>query len=409
MEKIEKLFFSNLIQMENNIMRLINNKSKENTSTKFNFSRNLFLKNKNKTSSNFNLYKYSNQSNHNSSDTPNKKEELFKSDIDSMSNKKTMLVNSAKFAQNFLKRINNKNIRSQISSAKTCDKKNYSKITHWLNLTQIKKRKIDYIKSKFLSEQKNYYKKLFQKEEFGKINSFLWNDQNKFYNHIDKFKKIYFEQDKSNSLSMKNKAENFSISSYNKFIGSHTKKNNYTSIKIRKYNSPNIIKKSNYLFLDYKNNIKSKKNYSIDISKENKKNNKQKENKGYKGNYELKKNDKIIDDNYNEYLKGISSSESNKSKSEANILSKKNNEISFKKIKPWKSKLLLNDRSENAKTLKRLNQFNYSNIMFRNNKKLLQFRKLNSNKRKISDDISNSIIIENHAVREKIPYMKKVY
>ena len=169
MEKIEKLFFSNLIQMENNIMRLINNKSKENTSTKFNFSRNLFLKNKNKTSSNINLYKYSNQSNHNSSDTPNKKEELFKSDIDSMSNKKTMLVNSAKFAQNFLKRINNKNIRSQISSAKTCDKKNYSKITHWLNLTQIKKRKIDYIKSKFLSEQKNYYKKLFQKEEFGKI------------------------------------------------------------------------------------------------------------------------------------------------------------------------------------------------------------------------------------------------
>ena len=163
------------------------------------------------------------------------------------------------------------------------------------------------------------------------------------------------------------------------------------------------------MFLDYKNNIKSKKNYSIDISKENKKNNKQKENKGYKGNYELKKNDKIIDDNYNEYLKGISSSESNKSKSEVNILSKKNNEISFKKIKPWKSKLLLNDRSENAKTLKRLNQFNYSNIMFRNNKKLLQFRKLNSNKRKISDDISNSIIIENHAVREKIDYMKKVY
>ena len=162
------------------------------------------------------------------------------------------------------------------------------------------------------------------------------------------------------------------------------------------------------MFLDYKNNIKSKKNYSIDISKENKKNNKQKENKGYKGNYELKKNDKIIDDNYNEYLKGISSSESNKSKSEANILSKKNNEISFKKIKAWKSKLLLNDRSENAKTLKRLNQFNYSNIMFRNNKKLLQFRKLNSNKRKISDDISNSIIIENHAVREKIDYMKKV-
>ena len=40
--------------------------------------------------------------------------------------------------------------------------------------------------------------------------------------------------------------------------------------------------------------------------------------------------------------------------------------------------------------------------MLRNNKKILQFRKLNSNKRKILDDINNSIIIENDIAGEKI-------
>ena len=48
MEKIENLLYNNLISLENNLIRLINNNSKENTSTKFRFSRNLFLKNKNK-------------------------------------------------------------------------------------------------------------------------------------------------------------------------------------------------------------------------------------------------------------------------------------------------------------------------------------------------------------------------
>ena len=45
--------------------------------------------------------------------------------------------------------------------------------------------------------------------------------------------------------------------------------------------------------------------------------------------------------------------------------------------------------------------------MLRNNKKILQFRKLNSNKRKILDDINNSIIIENDIVGEKIKLFEK--
>ena len=97
--------------------------------------------------------------------------------------------------------------------------------------------------------------------------------------------------------------------------------NNYNIIKIKKCNSPNIIKSSNYLLLDNKNNIRSKKNYTIKKSKENKKDKENKKNDEHNGNYKLNEDDKIIDDNYNEYLKGIiTSSESNKSKSEKNII-----------------------------------------------------------------------------------------
>ena len=106
MEKVENLLYNNLKSLENNFIRLINNNSKENTSTKFRFSRNLFLKNKNKTSSNFNIYKNPNPSDYNSIDTPNKKEELFKSDINSINSKKTIFENSFQFEQNFLSRIN---------------------------------------------------------------------------------------------------------------------------------------------------------------------------------------------------------------------------------------------------------------------------------------------------------------
>ena len=258
-------------------MKLINNNSKENTSTKFHFSRNLLLKNKNKTSSNFNIYKNPNPSDYNSIDTPNKKEELFKSDINSINSKKTIFENSFQFEQNFLSRINYKKNSREIFSAKSCDKKIYPKIINRLNLSKIKKRKIDYIKNKFLLMQKNYYKELFKKEELEsfsnysrKINSFLGKIENK-YNNIDKLIKYYLEQDNSNAHLKKNKVNNFSISSYKNFDGYHTKKNNYNIIKIKKCNSPNIIKSSNYLLLDNKNNIRSKKNYTIKKSKENKK------------------------------------------------------------------------------------------------------------------------------------------
>ena len=137
MEKIENLFYNNLISLENNLIKLINNNSKENTSTKFHFSRNLLLKNKNKTSSNFNIYKNPNLSDYNFIDTPNKKEELFKSDINQINNKKTVFENSFQFEQNFMRKKNYKNNTSEIFSAKSCDKKIYPKIINRLNLSQI--------------------------------------------------------------------------------------------------------------------------------------------------------------------------------------------------------------------------------------------------------------------------------
>ena len=134
---------------------------------------------------------------------------------------------------------------------------------------------------------------------------------------------------------------------------------------------------------DYTNSIKSWKNYFED--EEHKENNKSKENK------------KIIDDVYNEYLKGISSSESDQSKSETNIVSKKNHKIVIKKIKPLNDKF---DKGLMAQSLKQQIQNNYfSNMMFKN---LFKFKRIISNRKKFFDDISKSIAIENHALRKKI-------
>ena len=171
MKKNKKFSCSDSKQRKNNIIRLINNKSKVNTSTKYYLSRNLFSKNKNKTSSNFSLYKIPNRTKFNNSRNINtKKDETFKNDIKSKNNK-YIFANSTQIGQNFFRRILNKHNRSEILSRKICDMKNLSEIIHYLNLTEIKKRKIDCVRNKILLEQKNhiqnYCKKLFQKDELG--------------------------------------------------------------------------------------------------------------------------------------------------------------------------------------------------------------------------------------------------
>ena len=140
--------------------------------------------------------------------------------------------------------------------------------------------------------------------------------------------------------------------------------------------------------INYKNNILSRKNYL--------------ENEGHNETNKFKENEKIIDYNYNEYLKGISSSESNKSKNETNYVSKKNHKIIIKIKKSLNDKLILNNRSAIEQKIKRLNQNNYLNMNIKNNKDLLKFKRVILKRKKFHNDISKSIAIENNALRKII-------
>ena len=93
MKKNEAKLYGNIEQIQNNFIKLKFMRSKTGTQLKFNISRNSFSKNKNKTASNFNIYKNSQISDNNSKDISKKNEELFKKDINSISNQKMVLIN----------------------------------------------------------------------------------------------------------------------------------------------------------------------------------------------------------------------------------------------------------------------------------------------------------------------------
>ena len=419
MKKNETQFYGDITLMRNDLLKLKSEKSKSNTMTKFNFSRNSLLKNKNKTSSNFNLYKNGQISINNSKDILNKYEELFKSGYNSISHKKSILENSSPFGIDFLRRLSVKNTRNKVFSYKTCEMKNNANIIHWLNLEQIKKKKIDFIKYKFLLGQKNYYKRLFQQDDFSfssyyskKANPFLKKTPKRQYFDSDKFKKLFFEKEDINAHSMKDGKECFSISLFKDAdLKNNLNKqnilgiNNYLGVTIKKFNTPKFCRKPDEL-LDSKNNSQSKKNNLIEKSNKNKKNKNQNELSKNKENNKSNEHVKIVDDNYKEYLKGISSSESNKTKRKTINIIKKNNQFLNKSLKSLKNKLLLNDKSGIFQQVKRLDKYHYSNIIIKNNKKLIELKKLISNERKNMDDlskeISKSIIIENPFIRKKI-------
>ena len=418
MKKNEAKLYGNIEQIQNNFIKLKFMRSKTGTQLKFNISRNSFSKNKNKTASNFNIYKNSQISDNNSKNITKKNEEPLKKDINSISNQKLVLINFVQCNPNFTRRKSSQEIKSRVCSSKTCDSKNNSYNSYrCLNKTQIKERKADFIKYKFLLEQNNYFKSLFRKNDFGfstfyskQINPCLRKNNKKYNFNINKIKKDFSYQDlKVNSL--KNGNENCCISSYKDLKSIHNKKNifrikNYTSIKIKKYITPNILKQSNESLFDYNDNIRSKRNNLIDKTKKIKNNNyNHQKHKFYDEHNKSNENEKIIDDNYNEYLKDISSSESNNIKFEPNILFKKSGKVSNKRLKPLNNKLPLNDKSEINQYIKRLNKYNYSNIIIKNNKKLFELKKLNSNRKKNMDDfsksISKSIVIENSTSRKK--------
>ena len=402
MKKNEVEFFNKANRMQNNFGEIKYRKSKTNTVEKYNFSRDSFLKYKNKTTSNFNLYKNSLISNNSSKDISNKNEELIKSDINSIFNKKSELIN----------------IKHKINSSKSCYNKNKSNISNLFNKTQIKKKKIDFIKYKFLLGQKNYYKSFLQHDNFNfssyyskKINPYVSKNPKIFYIDIDKLNKLYLWKDKKNIYSIKDLGDNLFISLSKHFNNNQNRKNvskinNCINIKIKKYNSINTLKFPNESLFEDKNIIRSKNNNIIEKSIKNKNIKNQQIHFKQEDNNKPKNNNDIIDVNYKEYLKDITSAESNKSKSERKNINRKNPKLMIKNLKQIKFEIPLNDKNEIFQYKKRLNKYNYSNMLIKNNKKLFEFKKFISNRKKSLDDInrsiSKSIIIENLVFGKKI-------
>ena len=395
-------FFKKTNRMQNIFGEIKYRKSKTNTVEKYNFSRDSFLKYKNKTTSNFNLYKNSLISNNSSKDIQNKNEELIKSDINSIFNKKSELIN----------------IKHKINSSKSCYNKNKSNISNLFNKTQIKKKKIDFIKYKFLLGQKNYYKSFLQHDNFNfssyyskKINPYVSKNPKIFYIDIDKLNKLYLWKDKKNIYSIKDLGDNLFISLSKHFNNNQNRKNvskinNCINIKIKKYNSINTLKFPNESLFEDKNIIRSKNNNIIEKSIKNKNIKNQQIHFKQEDNNKPKNNNDIIDDNYKEYLKDITSAESNKSKSERKNINRKNPKLMIKNLKQIKFEIPLNDKNEIFQYKKRLNKYNYSNMLIKNNKKLFEFKKFVSNRKKSLDDINRSIsksmIIENLVFGKKI-------
>ena len=373
MEVNENQIFSKINRTQKNLIKLSNKRLNIYSISKYNYSRNSFPNIK-QISSNFSIFKNILISNNISPDIPNKNEELISSDINSASNKKTKLVNSVQFDESYLRKI----------SYETCG------MNSNINILRNKKRKYDFIKYKFLLGQKNYFKRLFQNFDFGlslydskSVNPSLKKDLKK-YNDESGTKKIYLKQDDINIPSTKDGSEDISINSCknannnqnnNKII---FKRNNYTDIKIKKYILPKIIKQQNDFLLENNKNT-NKSNNLFEKCKE------------------YKKQEKIIYDNYNEYLKSISSSESNESLTEVKRKIKKNNTPRINNLKPLTKKLSLYNKEDIYHNIKRINK----------NRNNFEFDKFIINRRKALLNIGKNDVIKNPVIRKRI-VLKKV-
>ena len=366
--------YSIINRMKSNLFKLKNKRAKINPISKFNSSNNLLSVNKNEVSSNFNIFKNGIVSNSISKDISNKKEEVFKNDIDSISERKTDLLNFVQFDINYLRKISPKN------NFNTYEINNNSNIFNWLNISQIKERKMDFINYQFLLGQKNYFKRLFQHFDFHfsscdskRINRCLNRDSKKYINEnsslnpsrlMQNQKKDFFEQDELKVHQMKGGSGNFSSSSLKniKHINKKSilKLNKNKKIKLKKYCESDIKKLKEILF-----------EYS-----------KRKNNK-------LIEKEKIIDDDYKEYLKAIPSTESNKSISKDKKLNKKNPKT---KIKNLKINALLYDKTDIYHNIKRIKINNNSNIILKNNaNKFPKLNKIVLNRKNNLDNINKSI------------------
>ena len=399
MQKNEKKIYKQINCMKNCLIKLNNRKSNLNTFSKINIPRNSILK-KNKTSSNFILYKIISLYNSNDSKENltkldekqlDKSKEIFNNDINSFNSftsRRNNGVNTIQLDENYLRLISTKNIKNKRASSLLYNIKNNSQFINSLYIPN-KKKRADLIKYKYLLGKINYFKRIFHlkdgltlKSKRNNLSPFQLNIKYNIYNddlNKSKYLLLQSEEIKSN----KNINENFSFPSipYHK-IHNNIRKFRFTSIKIKKdfYQKKNTNQNNN--------NIGNKKNNLIDITKDNEENNKS------------TSPEKIIEDNYNEYLNDISCSESNKSKNEirSKIKYKKNLEDKItKRIKDLKKKIFNYDKNDINKNIKR-NKIN-ENILKMD--KTIKLKKMAFKKRKDAE-VNKNINIDNPILRKKL-------
>ena len=357
-----------------NSIKLKNSKSQIRLIPKYNISRNINSKSINETSSNFSSIKNFIQSKYNSKDIQDNSDKNRNNKKDINSNRRTYSVNYVKFDKNYFRRISSKN------NGKEYKKKNNSNIFSLININQTIDRKIDFFNYVFLLRQKEYFKKLFQHFDFKEPSRYIktrnrnLNKISKKYSYNNRLKKNYFQQ---KEYLIKDDNKNISSSNFKTINNFHNKTcyfngSNYDNIKIKEYNAQNNLQKIKGFLSEY-----------------NKRKNKN-----------LNEKEKIIDDNYKEYLKGISSDESDENKTKSKIFNKKNNIVKFNKIK---NKILLFDKSDIYSNIKRINNNSNSNIIIKNNNnKYSRFKTFIINRKKSFENVSKSINIKNSILRKKL-------
>ena len=399
MQKNEKKIYKQINCIKNCLIKLNNRKSNLNTFSKINIPRNSILK-KNETSSNFILYKINSLYNSNDSKENltkldekqlDKSKEIFNNDINSFNSftsRRNNGVNTIQLDENYLRLISTKNIKNKRASSLLYNIKNNSQFINSLYIPN-KKKRADLIKYKYLLGKINYFKRIFHskdgltlKSKRNNLSPFQLNIKYNIYNddlNKSKYLLLQSEEIKSN----KNINENFSFPSipYHK-IHNNIRKFRFTSIKIKKdfYQKKNTNQNNN--------NIGNKKNNLIDNTKDNEENNKS------------TSPEKIIEDNYNEYLNDISCSESNKSKNEirSKIKYKKNLEDKItKRIKDLKKKIFNYDKNDINKNIKRNKM--YENILKMD--KTIKLKKMTFKKRKDAE-VNKNINIDNPILRKKL-------
>lgn len=418
MLKNEKIIYKQIHSMRNCLRKQNNRKTNINFFSKLHSNRKSFLE-KSKTSSNFIRFKINSLYRPNDSkdnQNPFKKmqlnntKEIFNNDIKlnikSFTARRNNMVNTIQLDENYLRLISIKNIKNKRTSSMINDINKNNQLLHSV-YTPIKKKRIDLIKYKFLLGKKNYYKRICNLKENGllineKSNNItpfhLYINYNIYNNEDDKTKYLQLQSEEIKSSRLTK--ENFSFPSIrNQGIQKQLKNFKFTSIKIKKDNDGdknNISKITKYFNDKY---IKYKDNFSSE--KDNIKNN-------LKGDVENDKSSshcKIIEDNYNEYLNDISSSEANKSKED----NKNMNKINYKKIlearinkriKDLRKKMLIYEKNDIYKNIKGF-KINENLIKMNKANKTLKIKKVPM-KRKNSSQINKNINNDNDALTKKL-------